>query len=37
VVPKVPEEIRDLAEFGQLFTHAGVWRQLRPVLYTYWS
>lgn len=37
VVPQVPEEIRDLAEFGQLFTHAGTWRQLRPLLYTYWA
>lgn len=36
VRPEVPEEIRDLAEFAQLFTHAGVWRQLRPLLYTYW-
>jgi hypothetical protein len=37
VVPEVPEEIRDLAEFGRLFTHAGVWRQLRPLIYVYWS
>lgn len=36
VVAEVPQEIRDLAEFGQLFTHAGVWRQLRPLLYIYW-
>jgi hypothetical protein len=37
VRPEVPDEIRDLAEFGQLFTHAGIWRQLRPLLYTYWA
>jgi hypothetical protein len=37
IVPQVPDEIRDLAEFGQLFTHAGTWRQLRPLLYTYWA
>jgi len=37
VVPFVPEEVQDLVEYAQLFTHAGVWRQLRPVLYTYWA
>jgi hypothetical protein len=37
IVPEVPDEIRDLAEFGQLFTKPDVWLQLRPVLYTYWS
>jgi hypothetical protein len=37
IVPQVPAEIRDLAEFGQLFTHAGTWRQLRPLLYTWWG
>ena len=35
--PLVPEEIRDLATFAGLFTDDTVWRQLRPVLYTYWS
>lgn len=37
VVPKVPQEIRDIAEFTGLFTHDHVWRQLRPLLYTYWA
>jgi hypothetical protein len=37
IVPRVPEEVRDLAEYLDLFTDAAVWRQLRPVLYTYWS
>lgn len=36
-VPQVPEEIRDIAEFGQLFTDPLTWVQLRPVLYTYWA
>jgi hypothetical protein len=37
VVQRVPLEVRDVAEYLGLFTHAGVWRQLRPVLYTYWA
>jgi hypothetical protein len=37
VIPQVPEEIRDLAEYGELFTEPDVWLQLRPVLYTYWG
>ena len=37
VVPEVPEEIRDLAEFGRLFTDPGTWLQLRPLLYTWWG
>jgi hypothetical protein len=37
VVPCVPGEVRALAEFGDLFTGPDVWRQLRPVIYTYWS
>lgn len=37
VVPWVPEEIQDLARFGELFTDENVWTQLRPMLYTYWS
>lgn len=35
--PLVPVEIRDLVEWGELFTDDTVWRQLRPMLYTYWS
>jgi hypothetical protein len=37
VVPLVPDEIRDLAEFGQMFTGPDVWLQLRPLLYTFWG
>jgi hypothetical protein len=37
VRPVVPEEIRDLAEFGELFTSPDVVLQLRPLLYVYWS
>jgi hypothetical protein len=37
VVPEVPEEIRDLAEFGRLFPDSGTWLQLRPLLYTWWG
>jgi hypothetical protein len=37
VAPEVPGEIKDLAEFAQLFTDETVWRQLRPLLYTYWA
>ena len=37
LVPLVPYEIRSLAEYGNLFTNDEVWRQLRPMIYTYWS
>jgi len=37
VVPEVPQEVCDIAAFAALFTDDTVWRQLRPVLYTYWS
>jgi hypothetical protein len=37
IVPAVPDEIRDLAAYWQLFTDEHVWKQLRPLLYTYWS
>lgn len=37
VIPQVPEEIRDLAEFGKVFTDPATWLTLRPMLYTYWS
>lgn len=37
VWPMVPDEVRDLAEFAELFTSDGTWRQLRPMLYTYWA
>lgn len=35
-VPYVPEEIRNLAEFGELFTTDDAWMNLRPMLYVYW-
>ena len=37
IVPHVPAGVRNLAEYGQLFTSDDVWKQLRPVLYTYWA
>jgi hypothetical protein len=37
IVPLVPSDLRRLAEYGQLFTSDDVWKQLRPVLYTYWA
>jgi hypothetical protein len=37
IAPVVPDEIRDLAEFGELFTSPDVANQLRPLLYVYWS
>jgi hypothetical protein len=37
IVPLVPSDLRRLADYGQLFTSDDVWKQLRPVLYTYWA
>lgn len=37
MVPAVPMDLRRLAAYGQLFTSNDVWKQLRPVLYTYWA
>lgn len=37
IVPCVPSDLRRLADYGELFTSDDVWRQLRPVLYTYWA
>lgn len=37
IAPLVPSEIRRLCEWGNLFTSPDVWRQLRPLLYTYWA
>jgi len=37
VHPEVPAPIANLCRFGQLFTSDEVIRQLRPMLYTYWS
>jgi len=37
VAPLVPEEVRDLVTYAKLFTHPNGWRQLRPMIYTYWA
>jgi|ERR1035437_3399769 hypothetical protein len=37
VAPEVPTEVRNLTEFANLFTSEHVWRELRPLLYTYWG
>jgi hypothetical protein len=37
IVPCVPPDLRRLAAYGQLFTSDDVWKQLSPVLYTYWA
>lgn len=37
IVPYVPSDLRRLADYGQLFTSDDVWKQLRPVLYSYWA
>lgn len=36
-VPAVPECVKDLAEWGKLFKDPDTWKQLRPMIYTYWS
>lgn len=35
--PVVPEEVRNLAAFGGLFTDPSVVNQLRPMIYQYWG
>jgi hypothetical protein len=37
VVPVVPEEIRDLAAYAELFADPDAWKQLRPMIYTWWA
>lgn len=37
IVPLVPDEIRRVCEWGQLFTSPEVCFELRPLLYTYWG
>lgn len=37
VVPTVPGDIRRLAAWGELFTQPDGWKDLRPLLYVYWS
>lgn len=36
VVPEVPEAVRDVVEFGQLFNDSRTVLELRPMLYTFW-
>lgn len=37
LAPLVPLGVRDLAEWAGIFTDDTTWRQLRPMLYTYWG
>jgi hypothetical protein len=37
VVPLVPEEVRRVCEWAGLFTSPTGWKDLRPMLYTYWA
>ena len=37
LVPFVPEDIRYLCEFAEVFTTDDVFRQLRPMIYTWWA
>ncbi len=37
LAPLVPIDIRYLTEFLGVFTDPDVWKQLRPMLYTYWA
>jgi hypothetical protein len=35
--PYVPDEIKNLCEFGNLFTVPGIVNELRPMIYQYWA
>lgn len=37
IVPFVPDDLQRLTEYGKIFTSDDVWKQLRPVLFTYWA
>lgn len=37
IVPLVPEEIRDICEFSGLLTEPNGWKDMRPLLYTWWG
>lgn len=37
IAPWVPDEIRRVCAWGELFTSPEVYLQLRPLLYTYWA
>lgn len=36
-VPFVPTDVREVAEWADLFTNPDVWRQLRPMVYCWWA
>jgi hypothetical protein len=37
IVPLVPIEVQDLVEWSGIFRSPETWKDLRPMLYTYWS
>lgn len=37
IAPFIPDDVRRLCEWGELFTSPDVWLQLRPMLYVYWA
>lgn len=37
VAPIVPPDVKNVAQFLELFTADDVWLQLRPLIYVYWS
>lgn len=37
VAPFVPEDVRNVADFMDVFTSPDVWKELRPVIYTWWA
>ena len=37
IAPTVPEEVRDLASFFELFPSPDTWKELRPMIYTFWA
>lgn len=37
IVPLVPAEVRDFAEWTGLFRDREAWKSLRPMVYTFWS
>jgi hypothetical protein len=37
IVPYVPGDVRDLAVWTSLFTDENAWKDLRPMVITYWA
>ena len=37
IVPWVPESVTALLEYGKVFKDPDTWKQLRPMVYTYWG